>query len=157
FGVVLLAVAAVIVWSRTGGGARTVGSMVTDKLRAAIRGNFSVRQIEMRGLLAICADQVDLRDPDGNPALAADRICLHVNPLALPLDGVLLSDVELVRPRIEIAAVEEPDGRRTTTLSRALEARNPKPAGEGQPQAQGEPFKWVIDVSRLQLEDGSIA
>ena len=154
-GLVLLGVLGTLVWLHTGSGAREVGGLVADKARGAIRGNFTVRGIELRGLLTICAEQVDLRDPDGNPALAADRICLRINPLALRLNRVLLSDVQLVRPRIDIAAVEEEGGKRATTLSRALEPRTPKPPGEAQPQ--GESFKWIIDVSGLQLDDGSIA
>ncbi|HKC61690.1 MAG TPA: translocation/assembly module TamB domain-containing protein [Myxococcales bacterium] len=152
-GVVLLGIVVALAWLHTGGGAHQLGELVTGKARGAIRGNLTVRGIQVRGLLTICADQVDLRDPDGNPALAADRVCLRVNPLALRANKVLVSDVQLVRPRIDIAAVVEPDGRRTTTLSRALAAR--RPPSETQPQSG--PFKWVIDVSRLQLEDGSIA
>ena len=125
-GLVLLGVLGTLVWLHTGSGAREVGGLVADKARGAIRGNFTVRGIELRGLLTICAEQVDLRDPDGNPALAADRICLRINPLALRLNRVLLSDVQLVRPRIDIAAVEEEGGKRATTLSRALEPRTPK-------------------------------
>jgi hypothetical protein len=112
-----------------------------------------LRSIEVRGFLTICADDVDLRDPDGNPALAADRVCVHVNPLALRANKILLSDVQLIRPRLDIAAVETPDGKPATTLSRALEPRNPPE--ETQPQSG--PFKWVIDVTRLQLTQGSIA
>jgi len=158
-GIAVLAIAAVLVWLHTGGGGRTVAAIVADKARGAISGNLSVRGIEMRGLWGICAEQVDLRDPDGNPALAADRICLHVNPLALRLNRVLLSDVELVRPRLDIATVEA-GGKRATTLSRALEARSQEARtlpGEAKPRGEGGPFKWVIDVSGLQLQEGSVA
>ena len=114
--------------------ARKLAGIVTDEARGAIRGLLSLRSIEVRGFLTICADDVDLRDPDGNPALAADRVCLHVNPLALRTNKVLLSDVQLIRPRIDIAAVETPDGKPATTLSRALEPRKP-PTSNRQPVA----------------------
>jgi len=152
-GLILLAVVSALVWLHTGTGARKLAGIVTDEARGAIRGLLSLRSIEVRGFLTICADDVDLRDPDGNPALAADRVCLHVNPLALRTNKVLLSDVQLIRPRIDIAAVETPDGKPATTLSRALEPR--KPPEETQPQSG--PFKWVIEVSRLQLTQGSVA
>src|SRR2546425_10845983 len=152
-GLVLLAIVAALVWLHTGTGARKLGEVVTEQARNAIRGHLTVRALEVRGFLTICADGVDLRDPDGNPALAADRVCLHVNPIALRTNKVLLSDVELIRPRIDIATVTDPDGKSATTLSRALEPR--KPPTETQPQSG--PFKWVIDVSRLRLEGGSIA
>ena len=103
-----LAVVSALVWLHTGTGARKLAGIVTDEARGAIRGLLSLRSIEVRGFLTICADDVDLRDPDGNPALAADRVCLHVNPLALRTNKVLLSDVQLIRPRIDIAAVETP-------------------------------------------------
>jgi translocation and assembly module TamB len=152
-GLVILAIVIAVVWLHTGTGARKVASIVTDKARNSIRGNLAVRTIEVRGFLTICADDVDLRDPDGNPALAADRVCVHVNPLALRANKVLLSDVQLVRPRIDIAAVETADGKPATTLSRALEPRIPPT--ETKPQSGR--FKWVIDVTRLQLTRGSIA
>ena len=152
-GLVLLAIVVALVWLHTGTGARKLGEAVTEQARNAIRGRLTVRALEVRGFLTICADGVDLRDPDGNPALAADRVCLHVNPIALRTNKVLLSDVQLIRPRIDIATVTGPDGKPATTLSRALEPRIP-PA-ETQPQSG--PFKWVIDVTRLRLENGSIA
>src|SRR5438874_3995019 len=152
-GLVLLAIVVALVWLHTGTGARKLGEAVTEQARNAIRGRLTVRALEVRGFLTICADGVDLRDPDGNPALAADRVCLHVNPIALRTNKVLLSDVQLIRPRIDIAAVETPDGKPATTLSRALEPR--KPPEETQPQSG--PFKWVIEVSRLQLTQGSVA
>ncbi|MFL5311905.1 MAG: translocation/assembly module TamB domain-containing protein [Myxococcales bacterium] len=152
-GLVLLAIVVALVWLHTGTGARKLGEVVTEQGRNAIRGRLTVRTLEVRGFLTICADGVDLRDPDGNPALAADRVCLHVNPIALRTNKVLLSDVQLIRPRIDIATVEGPDGKPATTLSRALEPRSPPT--ETQPQSG--PFKWVIDVSGLRLENGSIA
>ena len=152
-GLVILAIVVAVVWLHTGAGARKMASVVVDDARGSIRGRLSVRTIEVRGFLTICADDVDLRDPDGNPAVAADRVCAHVNPLALRTNKVLLSDVQLVRPRIDIAAVETPDGTPATTLSRALEPRNPPT--ETKPQAG--PFKWVIDVTGLRLTRGSIA
>ena len=150
---VLLAIVGALVWLHTRTGAQKLAGVVTEEARNAIRGRLTVRDIQVRGFLTICADGVDLRDPDGNPALAADRICLHVNPVALRTNKVLLSDVQLIRPRIEIAAVEDPDGKPATTLSRALEPRNPPT--EVQPQSG--PFKWVIEVARLHVENGSIA
>ncbi len=149
---VLLAIVGALVWLRTGTGAGKLAGIVTEQARNAIRGRLAVRGIEVRGL-TICADAVDLRDPDGNPALAADRVCLHVNPLALRANKVLLSDVQIIRPRIDIATVEGPDGKPATTLSRALETR--RPPTEAHPQSG--PFKWAIDVTRLRVEDGSLA
>lgn len=150
---VVLAIVVAVVWLHTGSGAEKAASVVVEQARSSIRGRLSLRSIEVRGFLTICADDVDLRDPEGNPALAADRVCAHVNPLALRTNKVLLSDVQLVRPRIDIAAVETPDGRPATTLSRALEPSNPPT--ETKPQAG--PFKWVIDVTGLRLTRGSIA
>src|SRR5215470_13687369 len=119
-GLVVLVIAAAVVWLHTGAGAQKVASFLVAQARDSSRGQLAVRTIEIRGFLTICANDVELRDPDGNPAVAADRLCLHVNPLALNANKVLLSDVELVRPRIDIAAVETPDGKAATTLSRAL-------------------------------------
>ena len=152
-GAVLLAIVVALVWLHTGTGARKLADVVVGQARDAIRGNLAVGSIEVRGFLTICADRVDLRDPDGNPALAADRVCVHVNPVALRANKILLSDVQLIHPRIDIAAVEDSDGKPATTLSRALEPR--QPPTETQPQSG--PFKWVIDVSRLRLENGSFA
>ena len=124
-GLVLLAIVVALVWLHTGTGARKLGAVLTEEAGNAIQGRLTVRALEVRGFLTICADGVDLRDPDGNPALAADRVCLHVNPIALRTNKILLSDVQLIRPRIDIATVEGPDGKPATTLSRALEPRKP--------------------------------
>ena len=152
-GLVLLAVVVALVWLHTGGGARELGRVVTDQARQAIQGSLSVRSIEVRGFLNICADGVDLRDPDGNLVLRADRVCVHVNPIALKTNKVLLRDVQIVRPWIDIATVQDAEGKPTTTLARALTPRKPPT----EPQKQSGPLKWVVDVTRLTLTGGTVS
>ena len=152
-GLVVLAVVAALVWLHTGGGARGLGQVVTNQARDAIRGGLSVRTIEVRGLLNICANGVDLRDPDGNEVMRAERICVHVNPIALKANKVLLRDVQVVRPWIDVATVQDAEGKPTTTLARALAPRKPPV----EPEKQSGPLKWVIDVTQLALTEGSIS
>jgi hypothetical protein len=125
FGLVLLAIVGALIWLHTGGGAATLGRIVTREAANSIQGQLRVANIEVRGFLSICADGVDLRDPDGNDVMRAERACVHVNPLALRAHKVLLSELRLVRPWIQTATVEGPDGKPTTTLARALAPRKP--------------------------------
>jgi len=84
--------------------------------------------------------------------MRAERACVHVNPIALKAHKILLSEVRLVRPWIDIATVTGPDGKPTTTLSRAIAPRQPPKKEE-----QKGPFAWVIDVTGISLEQGSVA
>jgi len=152
FGLVLLAIVLGLVWLHTGNGARSLGIEVTKQAQQAIQGRLAVSRIEVRGFLEVCADAVDLRDPDGIEVLRAERACVHVNPIALKAHKIMISELRLVRPWIDIATVTGPDGKPTTTLSRALAPREPP-----QPDQQKGPFAWVIDVTGISLEQGSVA
>ena len=152
FGLILLAIVLGLVWLHTGGGARTLGSEVTKQAQQAIQGRLAVAGIEVRGFLEICADGVDLRDPEGIQVLRAERACVHVNPIALKAHKIMVSELRLVRPWIDIATVTDTDGKPTTTLSRALTPRQPP-----QQDQQKGPFAWVIDATGISLEQGSIA
>ncbi|HWE25863.1 MAG TPA: hypothetical protein VG496_18150, partial [Myxococcales bacterium] len=153
-GLVVVVIAAALVWLHTGAGEAKVASIVTNIARNSISGQLSMRSIQVRGFLTICADGIDVRDPDGNPAFAAERFCAHVNPLALRANRALLSDVQLVGARLDIASLEGPDGKPATTLSRALESRT---APSKETKGKAGPFEWIVDVTRLQVTRGSIA
>ena len=153
-GLVLLAVGGGLVWLHTGSGREELGHLVTQQARNSIKGDLRVRAIRVTGFLNLCVDGVDLRDPDGNQVLKAQRLCLHVNPLALRLNKILLSKVRLEEPWLDLATVPDPEkkGATTTTLARALEAKV-----EGPPAPSSGPLKWVIDVSDLTLLRGAVA
>ena len=150
----LLAIGGGLVWLHTGGGREELGYLVTQQARNAIKGDLRVRAIRVTGFLNLCVDGVELRDPDGNPVIKASRLCLHVNPLALRVNKVLLSKVRLEEPWIDIATVPDPakTGATTTTLARALE---PKVTKESAP-SEG-PLRWIIDVADLTLTHGAVA
>src|SRR5438552_9260552 len=143
-GVILLAVIALIIWLHTGMGERTVAGYVAGKARDAIKGDLRVRGIEVGGLLHVCVDDLELRDPDGHKALTAERACVRISPLALRSHRVVLSEGRLEKPWIEIAKVP---GTQETTLQRAIAPRvESTPAG---------PLQWIIEVQDLQLHRGA--
>ncbi|HEY2031681.1 MAG TPA: translocation/assembly module TamB domain-containing protein [Myxococcales bacterium] len=149
-GFIVLAIGSALVWLHTGSGAEELGKLVTDQARAAIQGDLRVRGVQVRGFIRICAQNVELRDPDNHKVASADRACISVSPLALARHQIVLREVELDRPWLEIASIP---GTKDTTLSRALAPK--KVAGE-KPPAQG-PFAWVVDVRDLKLRQGSVA
>jgi len=151
--IVLLAIVGALVWLHTGGGARTLGREVTKQAQEAIQGRLDVARIDVTGFLRVCADGVHLSDPDGNEVLRAERVCVHVDPIALKAHKINVSELRLVRPWIDVASVTGPDGKPTTTLSRALAPRKPPVT----PAEKSGPFAWAIDVTGISLEQGSIA
>ncbi|MFL5437204.1 MAG: translocation/assembly module TamB domain-containing protein [Myxococcales bacterium] len=152
-GLVLLAIVGAVVWLHTGGGARTLGREVTKQAQEAIQGRLDVASIDVTGFLRVCADGVHLSDPDGNEVLRAERVCVHVDPIALKAHKVNVSELRLIRPWIDVASVTGPDGKPTTTLSRALAARKPPVT----PAEKSGPFAWAIDATGISLEQGSVA
>ena len=151
-GLVLLLLGGVLVWLHTGSGSSELGRLVTNKARESIQGDLQVRDVQLRGFVRVCADGVTLKDPDGHKALSADRACVSLSPLALKRKIVKLTEVELINPWIELATVQDKDGKPTTTLARALAARNPK-----EPSKPSGPFEYVVDLQNLKLRGGQFA
>ncbi len=150
----MLTIGGGLVWLHTGGGRDQLGKLVTLKARNAIKGDLRVGAIRVTGFLNLCVDGVELRDPDGNPVIKASRLCLHVNPLALRVNKILLSKVRLDDPWIDLATVPDPEkpGATTTTLSRALEA---KVKTESAPSSG--PLKWIVNVADVTISRGAVA
>ncbi|HUJ26383.1 MAG TPA: translocation/assembly module TamB domain-containing protein [Myxococcales bacterium] len=146
-GLVALAVAGVLVWIHTPPGERAVARIVSGQAKAAIAGDLRLGEIRIRGLLRVCVDGIDLRDPDGHQVLKAARACVAVQPLALRSKHVVLTEVMLEQPWLEIAKVP---GTEETTLQRAIAARK-----KSAPKAPA-PFEWTIDVRQLSLRGGSV-
>ena len=131
-GLILLAVVGGIVWLHTGRGAATVGRFVTSEARNAIQGDLRVRAVQVGGFLHVCVDGVELRDPEGHPALRAERACVKLQPLPLKAHKIIVTEAELVKPWIEIAKVPAlPE----TTLQRAIKPRKPPQPGKDHSQA----------------------
>ncbi|MGZ6143563.1 MAG: hypothetical protein ACXWLM_09495, partial [Myxococcales bacterium] len=145
-GFVVLAIGAALVWLHTGRGAEELGRFVANEARNAIAGDLRVKEIRVGGFLHICVEGVELRDPDGHKVLTAARACVSLQPLQLKAHRVVLTDVQLDQPWIEIARVP---GTSETTLQRAIKPRHPS-AGTGGP------FEWIIDVRALQLRSGTV-
>ena len=149
----VLAVGGAWFWLRTGKGSEELARFITHQAQSSIKGDLRLRGLRISGFLDLCATGIDLRDPDGNRVLSADRVCLHLNPLALKANKVLLSKVQIEKLALEIATVPERGGKpgaTTTTLSRAIEARKVSAA------PSSGPLKWVIDVEDLALHQGSL-
>jgi translocation and assembly module TamB len=149
---VLLALGVGLVWLHSGNGRQQLASLVTHQARDAIKGSLTVRSIRVAGFLDLCVEGFELRDPEGVEVLRAQRLCVHVNPLALRVNKVLLSQVRLEQPWLDVAAVPGPDGVPTTTLARAL-----APQKQQAPAPDTGPLKWRIDVKDLALHGGSFA
>jgi len=145
-----LAVGGGFLWLHTGRGSEELGRFVTHQAQSAIKGDLRLRGLRVSGFLDLCANFVDLRDPDGNHVLSADRVCLHVSPLALQANKILLSKVQIEKLALEIATVPgEKPGTSTTTLARATEPRGVQAPSTG-------PLKWAIDVQELALHQSSV-
>ncbi|HET7788903.1 MAG TPA: translocation/assembly module TamB domain-containing protein [Myxococcales bacterium] len=146
-GLLAVAVIAAVIWLHTGAGAAQVARLVTEKARGAIQGDLRVQAVHVGGFLRVCVDGVELRDPDGNTALRAERACVKLQPLPLAAHDVVVTEALLEKPWIEIAKVP---GTSETTLQRAIKPRKPpQPGGGG-------PFAWKVDVRSLQLRGGSL-
>ena len=151
---VVLAVVAGLVWLHTGRGAEDLGRFVAHEARLAIAGDLRVRDIRTGGFLHVCVEGVELSDPEGHKVLAADRICVKLNPLALKAHRVQVSEALIEKPWVEIATVpDKTPGMHTTTLARALAPRKV----QEKPSPTSVPLDWVIDVAALQLRGGTLA
>ena len=147
----VLAIGGALVWLHTGNGAEELGKFVANEARNSIAGDLKVKGIQIRGFLHICVDSVELRDPENHKVAAAERACVSVSPLALKAHRIELTEVELTKPWLEIAAIP---GTKETTLSRAIAAKKQELQPKEKPDA---PFVWVIDVKDLKLRGGSVA
>ena len=147
FGFLLLATVAAVVWLHSGTGAETLGRFVANEARNSIEGDLRVRDLRVGGFLHLCADGVELRDPDGHRVLSADRACVRLRPLQLATHRVVITEAELDKPFIEFA--KEP-GTGESTLQRALKPRKPPQPGSGGP------FPWKIEVQKLALRGGAV-
>jgi autotransporter translocation and assembly factor TamB len=153
-GFVVLAVVVALVWLHTGKGGEELGRFVAHEARLAIAGDLRVRDIRTGGFLHLCVEGVELRDPQGHKVMAADRICVKLNPLALKAHRVKISEALIENPWVEIATVpDKTPGLHTTTLARALAPRK----AQEKPSATSVPFDWVIEVAALQLRGGTLA
>ena len=124
--------------------ARRVGALADDQLA----GTVSFRSLRLSGALAIEITDLRIDDPDGHEVLSVKRLTARLSPAALVHHVVDVTSLEISRPRLDIA--KEGDG--TTTLSRALAARHPKP-----PEPPGPPLAWTIRVAALALSGGAFA
>jgi translocation and assembly module TamB len=145
-GFVVLATLAAVVWLHTSNGGEQLGRFVANEVRSSIKGDLRLKDIQVRGFVRVCVQGVELRDPDEHKVASADRACVSLSPPALVSRRVVLSEVELDRPWLEIAAIP---GTNETTLSRAIAAEKP------QPKQPSGPFRWTIDVRDLKLRQGS--
>ncbi len=153
-GFVVLAVVVALVWLHTGKGGEELGRFVAHEARLAIAGDLRVRDIRTGGFLHLCVEGVELRDPQGHKVMAADRICVKLNPLALKAHRVKISEAQIENPWVEIATVpDKTPGMHTTTLARALAPRK----AQEKPSATSVPLDWVIEVAALQLRGGTLA
>jgi translocation and assembly module TamB len=153
-GFVVLAVVVGLVWLHTGRGAEELGRFVAHEARLAIAGDLRVREIRTGGFLHLCVEGVEVRDPEGHKVLAADRICVKLNPLALKAHRVQISEALIENPWVEIATVpDKTPGMHTTTLARALAPRK----AQEKPSTTSAPLDWVIEVAALQLRGGTLA
>lgn len=145
-GFVALAIVAALVWLHTGEGSQDLGHYVANEARNSIEGDLRIGAIHVSGFLRLCVDGVELRDPDGHRVLTAERACVRLQPLALRVHKVIVTEAQLERPWIEIAKVP---GTAETTLQRAIKPRKP-------PQPGGGPFQWTVEVRNLELHGGSV-
>ena len=152
--VLTVAIVGALVWLHTGNGSEQLGRFLTQEAGNAIQGSLKVRALHVTGFIRICADGVELHDPDGNRTIAADRVCVKLNPLALKAKQLRVSEAVLETPWIEIATVQGPDGKPATTLSRALAPKKPKPT---ETNKQSGTFDWVIDVKNLVIHHAAVA
>jgi translocation and assembly module TamB len=149
-GFTLLAVVGALVWLHTGTGAEELGRFVANEARNAIQGDLRVRALRVGGFLRVCADGVELRDPDGHRVISAEHACVRLALVPLLRHRIEISEAQLEKPWIEFAKVP---GTSETTLQRAIKPRKP-PGQAGAGPGPG-PFTWNIEVRKLELRSGS--
>lgn len=146
-GAVVVLFAGALIWLQTGAGERTVARFAARQAQKAIEGELRLGEVHVSSFLRVCVDGVDLRDPDGHPVLKAARACVQLQPLLLRSKHVVVVELQLENPWLEIAKVP---GTNETTLQRAVAARV-----KSAPKAAA-PFDWTIDVRKLSLRGGSV-
>ena len=133
---------------------RKAAQLASEQLAKLFNGQLKFASVEVSGALRVCLTKVSLDDPQTGPVITADRACVSVAALALARHHVNVRGVELVHPVIDIATVPGAvAGTTTTTLSRALAARNAAPK-TAEPKAG--PMAWFIEVQDLNLSNGSL-
>src|SRR5690348_1663963 len=100
-----LLVLALVIWLHTGSGRRTVASVAMKQARGALAGELRVGEVRIGGFLQVCVDHVELLDPDGHQVFTAQRACVALAPGALVSKDVVLREVTLEKPWLEIAKV----------------------------------------------------
>jgi translocation and assembly module TamB len=148
---VLVAVGTGLLVARTNWAQRKLGEVVSKKASLALAGKLTARGVRVSGAFDVCLKEVALQDPDGNTVLTADELCASIEALALPKQEARIRSVSLRRPALTLASLEGPDGKRTTTLARAVAARNPSP-----PKPGSGPTAWKVSIGSFNLKDGSV-
>ena len=139
-------------WSvaQTGWGKDRLGKLVSAKATGALAGTLTVQEVHASGLLKVCLKKVSLADPEGVVVLTADEACVSLDALALTRKEARIRSVRLTRPALDVASVAGADGKPTTTLARAIAARNPPPKTSSGPTA------WSVEIDSLTLLEGSV-
>ena len=105
----------------------------------------------------VCARNLDLKDPDGVPAMQAE-VDLRVGRPALPAAQDGACHAQSVSLEIAAAVSHHRDrceeGARTTSLQRAIAPRGKKLPKPDEPKS-ATPLAWSIGVDALTIHDGS--
>ncbi len=134
-------------WAR-----KKVAAELVSQAKGALQGKLSLGEVRLSGLLDLCIDDVDLRDPEGHPAFAARSLCLSLEATPLWQRVIHLRSATAAAPVLELAEVPgELPGTTTTTLQRALAPRTPST-----PNQPAGPFAWSITLDKLDLQGGAV-
>jgi hypothetical protein len=123
-------------------------SVVQDQAQAAIRGQVEVGDVDLWLVLGgVALDDVAVRsEPGTEPLLGWKQLYVRISWLALARRTVLLRDVDLVRPRVDLERLADGE----LNLVRLLPESSAEPAAEEPPSA------WRVGLDELTIAEGRL-
>ncbi len=124
---------------------------LSTRAQAALAGRLSIGALHLRGPLELCAQDLELADPDGVPALRVESLCISIDVPALLHKEIHLLRVALEKPQLFLTREVGAAGEKTSSLQRALAPRSAAPAAA----APNAIFAYAIIVDALAIHAGS--
>lgn len=135
---------------QTEGGRAWTVQFVTEVVSDSIRGEVRVDRLRGNLLNALGIDGVQIYGPDGELALAIDRVDVRLTPTAALAQVVQIDRLELHGLRVPAAV----DAEGLVPLAMALEPMTPAPQEPDDPDAP--PTAWQVEVRELVISGVSV-
>lgn len=148
---VVLFLGTVVAVLRTPVGSALVLRQLVPRVNAAIRGHLAVDRVQISPV-RIAVFGLVLRDPSGAQVATLPRVELRFSPLALLHHRLVVSGLEIDKPRLDLRR----DRSGKTNIGRAL-ARRTAPARSKPESSSGSPSTWDIAIDAIVIHDADLA